>query len=196
MTTAAPRPPVGNYRSAPGNAPRRDPPKETAAPETVASSVTTETPEAAAKSEVELTSKERYAKRLEEAKISKDAANAIFDAVMSKDYYEEYVMVGKQRAVLRTRLYEDHLRLQTALELQRPGLVLSQEDMITRYNLAASLYEWKGVDYKHDNDDDFDAVLTLLRRMPSPVYSLLAQKLAEFDQKVMLVFSEGATDSF
>jgi hypothetical protein len=153
-------------------------------------------PEKVPEPEAELTPRERYEKRLEDAKISRETANAIFDAVMSKDYYEEYVKVGTNRAVFRTRMYEDHLRLQTALELQRPGLVLSQEDMITRYNLAASLYEWRGKPLKHDNDEDFDKVLNIIKRMPAPVYSLLAQKLAEFDQKVMTVFSDGATDSF
>ena len=154
------------------------------------------TPEEGPEPEAELTPKERYEKRLEDAKITRQVANAIFDAVMSKDYYEEYIKIGENRAVFRTRMYEDHLRLQTALELQRPGLVLSQEDMITRYNLAASLYEWRGKALKHDSDDDFDKVLNIIKRMPAPVYSLLAQKLAEFDQKVMTVFSDGATDSF
>ena len=211
MTNPPTRPPVGNFRSAPGNAPRKDPPKDVPAKESVvptfipakmvspapAPDVDDEpAPEKAAEPEVELTPKERYEKRLEDAQISREVANAIFDAVMSKDYYEEYIKVGEQRAVFRTRMYEDHLRLQTALELQRPGLVLSQEDMITRYNLAASLYEWRGKPLKHDSDDDFDKVLNIIKRMPAPVYSLLAQKLAEFDQKVMTVFSDGATDSF
>jgi hypothetical protein len=146
--------------------------------------------------EKERTPKERYELRLAEAAVSRTMANAIFDAVMSKDYYEEYVKVGAHRAVFRTRMYEDNLRLQTALELQRPGLVISQEDMITRYNLAASLYEWKGVAYPHETNADFDVVLNVLKRMPGPLYSLLAQKLAEFDRKVMVVFSDGATDSF
>ena len=214
-----PRPSPGNYRSTPGNELRKDPTPEArppiigagASPTFIPASMSNPSapkppPPPAAKDDakesaegedvVELTPAEAYAERLAEAKISRTEANSIFDAVMSKDYYEEYVKIGSNRAVFRSRMYEDHLRLQTALELQRPGLVISQEDMITRYNLAASLYEWRGEALPHNDDADFDKILNIIKKMPGPVYSLLAQKLAVFDQKVMLVFSEGATDSF
>lgn len=204
------RPRIGDFRSKPDNAPRKpnpDPPRPAAevakaqpsnapTPTTAPAEKPTQKDDPPAEVEPTLTPKERYAKRLEDEGISVDVARAIFDAVISKGYYEEYVHVGSQRATLRTRLYDDHLRLQTALEMTRPGLVLSQEDMITRYNLAASLYEWRGKAYKHDTDDDFDAVMLEIKRMPAPLYSLLVQKLSDFDRKVMLVFSEGATDSF
>lgn len=202
------RPRIGDFRSKPDNAPRKsnpEPPKPAAEapkpppaaePAAAKPAEGVEAPTPDAPPEETLTPKERYIKRLEEAEIPLETARAIFDAVISKGYYEEYVYVGPQRATLRTRLYDDHLRLQTAMEMTRPGLVLSQEDMITRYNLAASLYEWRGKAYKHDTDDDFDAVMTEIKRMPAPLYSLMAQRLAEFDRKVMLVFSEGATDSF
>lgn len=209
------RPPVGNFRSTPGNAPRQSAEKSAAAaptppaPEPVTPTLipasmsrpaappeAPRAPPEAEEPEVELTPRERYEQRLADANISRSMANAIFDAVMSKDYYEEYVQVGSNRAVFRTRMYDDHLRLQTALELQRPGLVLTQEDMITRYNLAASLHEWRGKPIPHNSDDDFDKAMTIVKKMPAPVYSLLAQKLAEFDRKVMTVFSDGATESF
>lgn len=192
------RPRIGDFRSKPDNAPRKTPePAPEPAPEK-ADEKAADAPaaEEVEKAEEDMTPKERYAKRLKDADIPLHIAQAIFDAVVSKGYYEEYVKVGPSRATLRTRLYDDHLRLQTALEATRPGLVLTQEDMITRYNLAASLYEWKGKAYKHDTDDDFDAVMDEVKRLPAPVYSLMVQRLAEFDRKVMLVFSDGATDSF
>lgn len=193
------RPRIGDFRSKPDNAPRKTPEPAPEAPAEKAEKVEDAPVEAAAapeKSEEEMTPKERYAKRLKDADIPLHIAQAIFDAVVSKGYYEEYVKVGSSRATLRTRLYDDHLRLQTALEATRPGLVLTQEDMITRYNLAASLYEWRGEALKHDTDDDFDAVMDKVKRLPAPIYSMMVQRLAEFDRKVMLVFSEGATDSF
>lgn len=192
------RPRIGDFRSKPDNAPRK-PPAETGAPEVAGDKAPEKAEGGATPEEVpeeKLTPKDRYARRLKEADISLSMAQSIFDAVVSKGYYEEYVKVGANRAVLRTRLYDDHLRLQTALEATRPGLVMTQEDMITRYNLAASLYEWRGKPLKHDSDDDFDAVMDEVKKLPAPIYSMLVQRLAEFDRKVMLVFSEGATDSF
>lgn len=191
------RPRIGDFRSKPDNAPRKTPSVE--APQAVQQEEPDDKPAdapEAAKNEADMTPRERYLKRLKDAEIPLATAQNIYDAVISKGYYEEYVKVGSGRAVLRTRTYDDVLRLQTALEAVRPGLILTQEDMITRYNLAASLYEWKGKTYKHDTDDDFDVVMAELKKMPSPLYSLLVQRLAEFDRKVMTVFSEGATDSF
>lgn len=191
------RPRIGDFRSKPDNAPRKTEAAEEKSPEAAPSAAAEEPADPTAdKPEEELTPKERYARRLKDAGIMLHIAQTIFDAVVSKGYYEEYVKIGSSRATLRTRLYDDHLRLQTALEAVRPGLVLTQEDMITRYNLAASLYEWQGVALKHTTDDDFDAIMEKVKRLPAPIYSLLVQRLSEFDRKVMLVFSEGATDSF
>lgn len=198
---AAERPRVGDFRSASENAPRTTP-APSPAPEGAKPPPTPPADDAAADEEptdkkpVELTPKERYLKRLEEAKIPRDTAFSIYDAVIEKGYYEEYVTVGKHKAVFRTRLYDDSLRLQTALEATRPSLVITQEDMITRYNLAASLYAWKGTAYKHDDDDDFDKIMDMVKKLPAPIYSLLVQKLAEFDHKIMTIFSDGATESF
>ena len=198
------RPRVGDFRSPPGNEPRTSPPAEspktksaetTLAPPAPATPEPDETPEAE-KPPAELTAKERYLKRLEENKIPRETAAAIYDAVIEKGYYEEYITIGKHKAVFRTRLYDDTLRLQTALEATRPALVVTQEDMITRYNLASSLYAWRGTAYSHETDEEFDKVMAVVKKLSAPLYSLMVQKLAEFDHKVMTIFSEGATDSF
>lgn len=169
---------------------------ESAAPESVpATTVQVTSGEGAATTVI--TAGEEYLERLKEAKITLQEAMAIYDAVLTKGYYEEYVRLrGNRRAVFRTRQYEDNLRLQTILELQRPQLIINQEDLITRYNLAASLYEWDGKVLKHETDADFDAVLAMIRRMPGPLFTLLSRELAKFDQKIMLVFSDGATENF
>jgi hypothetical protein len=184
-------PKIGEFRSVPDNAPR-------VAKAPVAAEVPEgkESPPPAASTEAPKTPAELYKAHLEEAKIPLSEARAIFDAVLAKDYYEEYVQVGAVRGVLRTRKYDDQLRVQQALEATRPGLVLSQEDMITRYNLAASLYEWRGTVYKHENDDDFDVVLKMLRQMSAPVYALLSRQLAAFDHKIFTIFSDGSLETF
>jgi hypothetical protein len=196
------RPRIGDFRSVPENAPRTTPvpstpPAAEPAPTPPENGSVAPTGElATTKIPAEMTPRERYQQRLADAKISLTEAAAIYDAIIEKGYYEEFVNVGKTRAVFRTRLYDDTLRLQQALEAARPSLVVTQEDMITRYNLAASLYAWKGETFKHENDDDFDKILEKIKKMPGPLFSLLAQKLAEFDQKTMVIFSDGATDSF
>lgn len=146
--------------------------------------------------EAQLSPSERYQKRLEEAKLPLATARHIFDQVLTHGFYEETVVIGPVRATLRTRVYDDTLRLQRALEMEKPQLMMSQEELVTRYNLAASLYVWNGKPVPHDTDADFEKALKLVRGMPSPLFSVVARELFKFDQKIMLAFSEGAVESF
>lgn len=201
------RPTIGDFRGADDNKPRPPPPPvET---EKAAALPTEETPapekapappglaEALTRDLDFLTPAERYRENLKRLKIDLKEAAAIYDGVLSKGYYEEYVRLrGDQRAVFRTRMYEDHLRLQTVLEMQKPQLAISQDEIITRYNLAASLYEWNGKTLKHETDEDFDAVMKLVRKLPGPIFTLLNRELSKFDAKVMAVFDEGADENF
>lgn len=197
------RPTIGDFRGSEQNKPRPPPAPDT---EEKAAPQKADVEKAPAVEEVAdptlpdldfLTPAEKYRKRLEAMKIDLKEAEGIYDAVLSKGYYEEYVRFrGNRRAVFRTRSYEDHLRLQTILEMQKPQLAISQDELITRYNLAASLYEWDGKPLKHDTDEDFDALLQLLRKMPGPIFSVLARELSKFDTKVMAVFDEGADENF
>jgi len=197
------RPTIGDFRSPEDNTPRKAPPP----PEVPAAPPRPTTDEPALESEkapVELlkdsdflTPVDRYRKQLADLKISLKDAEAIYDGVLSKGYYEEYVRLrGSQRAVFRTRMYDDHLRLQTVLEMKKPQLAISQDELITRYNMAASLYEWEGKPLKHDTDNDFDVVMKLVTRLPGPLFTVLARELAKFDNKIMAVFDDGADANF
>lgn len=202
------RPTIGDFRGAEQNKPRPPPATTQTTEEKPTADIRVEVeepkPETVAQVIAEatkdldfLTPAEKYRDRLKQMKIDVKEAEAIYDAVLSKGYYEEYVRLrGNQRAVFRTRMYEDHLRLQTILEMQKPQLAISQDELITRYNLAASLYEWNGKPLKHETDEDFDAVLLLVKKLPGPLFTVLSRELAKFDTKVMAVFDEGADENF
>lgn len=199
-------PAIGDFRSGPDTSPRKETPETTPAPAPAdpdtrsAESVVTSTVDelkAAQAAEAALTPAERYQKRLRDAGISVSAATGIYDAVMTRGHYEEYVSLGRGgKATFKTRAYEDALRVQTALEMQKPQLVITQDELVTRFNLAASLSEWQGKAVPHETDQDFENALKLIRKMPGPVFSMLATELVKFDQKTMLVFSEGAAENF
>ena len=193
------RPVIGDFRSPEKNKPRTAPPPapEKESPEEVEAEAAAKVLDEVAEDSAFLTPAELYRENLKKLKLDLKTAELIYDTVLTKGYYEEYVRLrGDHRAVFRTRSYEDHLRLQTTLEMQKPQLAISQDELITRYNLAASLYEWDGKTLKHETDDDFDAVMTLLRKMPAPLFSVLARELSKFDAKIMAVFSEGADENF
>lgn len=205
------RPTIGDFRSTPNNPPRTPTPapEVPAAPpppaapaeldDAVVEHATRVMAEAKALVEAEpvkLTPAEEYEKRLKLAGVDMAYANTVIDSVLARGYFEEYVHLRGKRITFRTRTYEDHLRLQTALETLKPELAISQDDLVTRYNLAASLVEWNGVTFRHETEEDFQKVLTALKRLPQPVYTMLARELSRFDGKMLLVFSDGAPDSF
>jgi len=104
-----------------------------------------------------------------------------------------------RKAVLRTRTYEDHVRSLSAVEVQGPRFQATQEELQARHNLAASLVEWNGTVFKTsggDVDKEFGATMQTIRKMASPVYSLLLAALVKFDAKIYVVFSDGAAESF
>ena len=194
------RPTIGDFRGNETNKPRPPP----APPVDVVAEKTEEAPpganplvESLLKEADFLTPAEQYRERLTTMKISLKEAESIYDGVLTKGFYEEYVRLrGNHRAVFRTRMYEDHLRLQTILEMQKPQLAISQDELITRYNLASSLYEWEGKVLKHESDDDFDEIMKVLKKMPGPLFTVLQRELSKFDAKVMAVFAEGADENF
>lgn len=195
MTT---KPVIGDFRSTPDNKPRVEAPAEIPEPPAVTDADVSEVVKEL-QEEADRTPVERYRARLKAAGVTLDEAEGIFDAVFTKGYYEEYVKLGRgqsRRGVFRTRQHEDTLRVQKALELEQPSLNVTQNALINRYNLAASLYEWDGRALKHDTDQDFDALLNLVRRLPDPIVSLLTQELAKFDRKTLVVFSDGAVENF
>lgn len=195
------RPPVGNFRSLPGNAPRGSMASSVPTPE-----LTPPTPvpepdvevkeESAPEPEVAKTTVELYQERLAKANISLAEAQTIIDCVMQKDYYEEFFTIRGQKGVLRTRSYEDLLRVQMAIETFKPSTQMSQDEIMGRYNLAGSLCEWRGTKFKHETDVDFQTNLDRIKKLPGPIMALMIDQLAKFDARVWVVFSEGATDSF
>ena len=186
------RPVIGEFRSKTENKPR----EELKAPVAPVATAMGETKKEEEKT-IPVTPVELYQARLKEAGIPLEQARIIYDELLTKGYHEETIMLRKGiRAVFRTRQYDDTLRLQTEFESVQPRLAMTQGDIVTRFNLAASLYEWKGEAIKHEGDDDFDKALALVRKLPGPVFSLLAGELSKFDEKIMLVFSPGSTENF
>jgi hypothetical protein len=195
------RPTIGDFRGSDQNKPRPPPAAPTEEKEEAAADETAETSAAEKPNPLKnadfLTPAEKYRERLKGQEIDLKTAEAIYDSVLTKGYHEEYIRIrGNHRAVFRTRMYEDHLRLQTILEMQKPQLAISQDELITRFNLAASLYEWDGKQLKHETEEDFDAVMKIVRRLPGPLFTVLSRELAKFDTKVMAVFDEGADENF
>lgn len=190
---------VGDFKTGSNTEPRRrttqtpPAPESAAAAEPIADAATEEMRPAPVKSLLE-----QYKDRLTAAGITEDEADAVFDDVLTKGYYQETFTIRGKPLVLRTRSYDDHVRSLAAVEMQSPKFQATQEELQARHNLAASLVEWNGTTYKFgkDSDKEFYATMEAIRRMPVPVYTLLLNALVKFDAKMFVVFSDGAAESF
>lgn len=144
---------------------------------------------------------ERYWYDLEKAGISRQEALDIMDAVLEKGYYEEpWRLSTRVHGTFVTRTYADAMRLQDVIEARQITFQSTYNEVITRYNLAASLGLYKSPTverrFKHKTEEDFLDNEQYVQNLPMPVVVKLGSKLAEFDQKIALVFAEGAPENF
>jgi len=146
-----------------------------------------------------------YKAYLKELEIDEDEAAQIVDDLLMKGYYEERFNLSKKVAVtLRTREQRDTIRLQVALQVQRPLYNETMDEIITRYNMAASLVSFgretfafpKTADLDKVASDLFDKRLEHVERLAAPVFSRLSILLAKFDRKVSAVMRDGVAENF
>jgi hypothetical protein len=230
MTTPAStptRPKLGDYVR-PGDQPQKaksadvaPKPAETPPPATTDED-TTQLPPEAAKQEQETKSRlslyedmsqallpvKDYAKFLEEQKIEQSKAAEIVDDLLTKGYHEEeYPLTKRTNVVLRTREHLDTLRLHAAIQAQQPVYQDVQQEIVIRYNLAASLAAITGPNGRRfsfstteteekEAHKFFDERLRYIERMPGALFAKISIKLAEFDRLILAVMREGVAEHF
>jgi|MudIll2142460700_1097286.scaffolds.fasta_scaffold00022_26 hypothetical protein len=148
---------------------------------------------------------EDYRKYLEEHDISEEDAARIVDDLMTKGYYEEEIPITRRVSMkLRTREQRDVVRVQLAMQVQRPLFQDSMSELVSRYNLAASLAAYNGKEYYFPGPTDslervdelFDERLKVVEKLAAAVFSRLTMSLAKFDRKVLAVMREGVAENF
>ena len=147
-----------------------------------------------------------YREGLDAAGISTTKAREILDAVVFNDCYTEDVVIqGRLKVGIRTRIYDDLQRIMQALESEAPAFAVHTDDLVARYNVAASLAYYKDIRFDHPDPEiaTFDEVTEAFhRRMkfllarPTPIIDRLIAAVNKFDRVMMAVFAEGAPEDF
>lgn len=149
-----------------------------------------------------------YRKYLEEIGVDVEEASRIVDDIMTKGFYEEAYSVTKLSQVyFRTRTHSDTLRLQAAMQMQRPVYQDNIDELMIRYNMAASLSRFKTQIFQFPNYNSsqtttdhvekmFDERLRYIERMPSPLFARSSYLLAQFDRKIAAIMREGVAENF
>lgn len=152
-----------------------------------------------------LSKEEQYEKNLVEFGITLRDARHIMEQMVTKGFYEEDFKVGPITCTLRTRVYEDLIRTQRLLEIERPEYASAVQEMLNRYNTAASLVRYGEYTFDHpdamvatekDIEDAFEKRMHFVKRLPQLVSVKVMQFSYEFDRKMIAVFGEGAPQDF
>jgi len=147
-----------------------------------------------------------YLTGLKEVGLSIEKARSIMEQVLIKGYYEEAERIGPITVRIRTRSYNDTLRAQRYLEAENPTYNMNVQDLVARYNIAASLVQYGDNTFYHPEDDPsastdniesaFADRLRFVMGRPAIVVSKLMALVYQFDLKIASVFSEGAPQDF
>jgi hypothetical protein len=145
-----------------------------------------------------------YDAGLELAGVSKDKAREIQDSMVYNNCYEEeYVLGGgKLRVTLRTRVYRDVERALRFAEAEAPRMPLHVDDLLCRYNLAASLAKYNDTTFefpatgKKEIEAAFDARYEFVMNLATPLAGRLNSCLMEFDAMMNAVLADGGPENF
>lgn len=146
-----------------------------------------------------------YQKFLAQEGISEETAADIVDDLLFKGYYEERISLTRRSTVVfRTRSQTDVLRMQTAIEVQRPTYEAALNELVVRYNMASSLVSLRDLEFefpdekatKERAEELFDIRLNFIETLAAPLFSKLSLKLARFDRKVVATMREGVAENF
>lgn len=146
-----------------------------------------------------------YEKRLKEIGVTREQAAEMVDTLLTQGYWSEEVPVTQRLKVrLRTRKYRDTERLRNYIEVIQPKFPDYYNDILFKYSLAASIERFGKQVFSHPGKNEskevvenaFQERLAFVDDMEEPMLRVLYGKLQKFDDKVRVVFEEGAIENF
>lgn len=147
---------------------------------------------------------ELYRERLRKAGITETEARKVMDEVLFGGAHIRSVHLTPEFQVeLTTRAYGDTLRVMRVLEAEAPTFQMHVNDVIARYNLAASLHRYGDTAFSSRDAKDaakdeeaFQERLDFILSLPEMAVRRLIDELTKFDTELSLIFSEGSVEDF
>lgn len=125
----------------------------------------------------------------ETPKYSKEELLRVFDEIIfSGEYREDYVIRNRLQITFKTRTAEDINFIQKTIDSAGLNLISSVETMRSIMNLQFSLASYDKKDLSNMKPDER---MKLIERLPGPIVGILIDRMAKFDEKVMLACKEG-----
>ena len=144
---------------------------------------------------------ESYEEGLKSVGLTRPKARAIMEEILVNNYYQETFYIQSLPVVLRTRGYQDTVRLHQFLSAESPVYQASIQDFIARFNLAASLVKYGDREFKFPEDSKeaetaFDERLAFVKSRVDFIVTRLMKLSFDFDNKLSKVFADGAPQDF
>lgn len=216
MSEETKAPLVGQFSGPPGNGPRvaaelprkpvPQPAKEELTPPEVAVAKEEKKDESRPRPRTPQEKAKAYQEGLAAVGISGEEARGILEKVLVNGFYEESKKMGPIEVVIRTRNYKDVTRTLRFLELEKPTYAIGINDVVARYNMAASLSKYGDTVFVHpskrnkatedDIENAFHERLAFVMELPTAAADRLQQLVYDFDQKIGAAFAEGAPEDF
>lgn len=197
---------IGDFSRPPVDMPK----KATAAPPSptkdALDAAETRLDEDASKDEAALKPMASFEEKLKDAKLTREKAAEIIDAVLLKGFYAEDIKITSTvKMRLRTRNARDVKRAQEILEAQRFTMDAHYSESWGRLLLAASLEGFGNDKFVHPNPrkDNYETIekayqerITYVDSLPDPALRVMMQRLFKFDQRVAVALEEGSIENF
>jgi len=135
-----------------------------------------------------------YEDRLKKHKLTIDEARHILDLLLTNNRFEKtYKVTGNVTVTFQTRTPDDLERVMRRIEDDNPKFPGTVSTIVAKYNLAASIVQFKGMEFR---DKELRDKFVFVNKMPEVFFRLLLVKLNNFDQMIMDVVDEGAIENF
>lgn len=137
-----------------------------------------------------------YEDRVKEQGLTMADAMGIIDAMLTRGIYEKsFPVTSKFSVTFRTRSVEDSDKMFEKLEKIKPEFNLSIAGHMAKYNLIHSLAAFGNKQFENTPAGK-EMASKFVAALPGPMFALLVNKLAKFDNQINTVLEDGAIENF
>lgn len=146
-----------------------------------------------------------YEDRIKEFGLTPDVAMEIVDQIAMEGFYVENYRIAREVSIrFQTRPTRFNTFLTEKIDLFDPKKVGRMNQLMTEYQLAASLAKYGDTEFQPLTDgltgEQWEGImesrLSFIESLPTPLFIALCDKLVRFDLKLATVFSEGYDSYF
>ena len=134
---------------------------------------------------------------MEENDISKEDIFKVLDTIItSGEVYWQFELLGKIPVVFKMRPAWVNEELIKYIEREQPKTISRFSDIVSMYNLAGSLVNYKDKNYEVKAVEDLNNNISFIMSLPFIIQNRLVAQMAIFDRVIAVATSDWAIENF